>query len=530
MHIKRVVIKNYRALRDVTVEFLAGVNIVVGDNEAGKSTVLEAIHAALTGQLGGRNIRYQLHPFMFNRSVAEEFAKAVAEKRNPPPPEILIEVYFDDDDALVRLKGTNNSRKDDAPGVRLQIRVEEGSAADFADYVRGSTDVEMIPVEFFCVDWHSFAYAPLNARAMPFKSRLIDTAAVDPGRGAGRYLSQVVGDHLTPKEKIELSLAYRSMKRTFELAPAIRKINDVLATRKGALSEKVLAIAMDVSAHAEWSDGVAPHLDSIPFDLVGRGEQSAASIWLAVDAASRAHLVMIEEPENHLSHGRLNAVISRAAEQTENRQMIVTTHSSFVMNKLGLSNVLLFHTSGSIRLTELEQDTTTFFRRLPGHDTLRMVLAKTVILVEGPSDELIVQRAYRDKHGRRPIENGVDVLSVRALSFKRYLNIARKLGKPVRVLTDNDGSTAATRARYNEYDGIQNILVCVSEETAGATLEPQIANCNSLETLQLTLRRSFVDKTAAINWMTNNKTEAALSIHDAADAISYPKYVLDAIA
>ena len=81
------------------------------------------------------------------------------------------------------------------------------------------------------------------------------------------------------------------------------------------MSEKVLAIAMDVSASGEWSEGVVPLLDRVPFDLVGRGEQSAASIWLAVDAASHAHLVMIEEPENHLSYGRLNAVISRAAEQ-----------------------------------------------------------------------------------------------------------------------------------------------------------------------------------------------------------------------
>ena len=39
-----------------------------------------------------------------------------------------------------------------------------------------------------------------------------------------------------------------------------------------------------------------------------------------------------------------------------------------------------------------------YFKKLPGYDTLRLVLAKRVILVEGPSDELVVQRAYRDAH------------------------------------------------------------------------------------------------------------------------------------
>ena len=42
-----------------------------------------------------------------------------------------------------------------------------------------------------------------------------------------------------------------------------------------------------------------------------------------------------------------------------------------------------------------------------------LVLAKRVILVEGPSDELVVQRAYRDAHnGRLPIQDGVDVMSM----------------------------------------------------------------------------------------------------------------------
>jgi predicted ATP-dependent endonuclease of OLD family len=32
--------------------------------------------------------------------------------------------------------------------------------------------------------------------------------------------------------------------------------------------------------------------------------------------------------------------------------------------------------------------------KLPGYDTLRLILCNKAILVEGPSDELIVQKAY----------------------------------------------------------------------------------------------------------------------------------------
>ena len=39
-------------------------NIIVGNNECGKSTLLEAIHLALSGQLNGRPIQTELHPHL----------------------------------------------------------------------------------------------------------------------------------------------------------------------------------------------------------------------------------------------------------------------------------------------------------------------------------------------------------------------------------------------------------------------------------------------------------------------------------
>ena len=47
--IKRVIIKNYKGLRNAEVEFERDLNILVGDNETGKSTLLEAINLGLTG-------------------------------------------------------------------------------------------------------------------------------------------------------------------------------------------------------------------------------------------------------------------------------------------------------------------------------------------------------------------------------------------------------------------------------------------------------------------------------------------------
>ena len=56
MHITKVVIKNYRCLNETTVDLNAHLNILVGNNECGKSTFLEAVNLALSGLLNGRSV------------------------------------------------------------------------------------------------------------------------------------------------------------------------------------------------------------------------------------------------------------------------------------------------------------------------------------------------------------------------------------------------------------------------------------------------------------------------------------------
>ena len=43
MHLINVKIKNFRAIEDIHVEFDSRVNVIVGPNAAGKTTVLEAV-------------------------------------------------------------------------------------------------------------------------------------------------------------------------------------------------------------------------------------------------------------------------------------------------------------------------------------------------------------------------------------------------------------------------------------------------------------------------------------------------------
>ena len=53
MYIERVNIKNFRGIEKLDIKFNSGVNILIGDNGTGKTTILEALTVALGGYLQG---------------------------------------------------------------------------------------------------------------------------------------------------------------------------------------------------------------------------------------------------------------------------------------------------------------------------------------------------------------------------------------------------------------------------------------------------------------------------------------------
>jgi len=96
MILKEIVIENFKYFKHFELEFNDSLSILVGDNETGKSTLLESINLCLTGQLNGRSAIYELSPYLFNKSIVSEYIKKLREGQNVPPPSIRIEVFLDD--------------------------------------------------------------------------------------------------------------------------------------------------------------------------------------------------------------------------------------------------------------------------------------------------------------------------------------------------------------------------------------------------------------------------------------------------
>ena len=531
MFIQRAIIQNYRCLRKADVSFNERLNVIVGANECGKSTLLEAIHLALTGQLNARPIQIELHPYLFNLAVATQYIETLKRGSFAPPPMISIELHLADDPALAKLKGINNSLSADVPGVLLTIELNPAHADDFSQYVANPDDVRTLPIEFYSVKWRDFAENEItNARMIPLHASLIDASTLKNNVAASRYVVDIVKESLSANERVDLALTYRLMKDRFSAEPKIQTINDALASKTGKISNKVISVSLDTSARATWEAGIMPHLNEIPLPLVGKGEQNSVKIKLAMETSAKSNIILIEEAENHLSYSSLSELISHISNNAGTRQIFITTHSSFVLNKLGIESVLMFERGENIRISELKDATTRdYFMKLPGHDTLRLILARRTILVEGPSDELILQRAYQIKHGVMPLEQGVDVISVNSLAFKRFLDIAIAMNKEVDVVTDNDGDVKKLKRKYDGYDTSEIIKLQYDEDEAYPTLEPQLVRKNGLSTVNKILETSFDDENAAISYMTERKAEIALKFFETKIPWLAPDYIARAI-
>lgn len=540
LYIKKVNIENYKCFKGkFTLKLNSGLNILVGDNETGKSTILEAIHLALTGLLNGRYLKNEITQHLFNKETVSEFVKNV--KSGIDLPFILIELFIGGADFAL-FEGNGNEEKKIECCISLKILFDEKYKSEYAELISNG-EIKDVPIEYYTYEWSSCARKPItSSKNIPIKSVLIDSSNYRYQNGSDICISHIERNHLNPQDIVGISQTYRKMEEYFLDQDVIKNINEKIKNATN-ISKKEIKLTADLASKNAWENSLTTYLNGVPFHQIGKGEQCIVKTKLALNnkKSQNSNLILLEEPENHLSHTKLNQLISDIKENCEEKQIIITTHSSFVANKLGLKNLILLRGSKTFSLDNLSQSTYDFFGKIPGYDTLRLILCDKAILVEGDSDELIIQKAYqiKNKAKKLPIENGTDVISV-GTSFLRFLEIAEMIEQPVAVVTDNDGDIVALEKKYANFIGTNSksfIKICydknVDKGTIASfnynTLEPKILKENNLQTINKILGKEYKTNDELLNYMKENKTECALKIFDTKETIIFPQYIMSSL-
>lgn len=524
--IQRLIIHNFKGIKYADISFNKFKNIIVGNNGVGKSTLIEALSLALGYGLN----KLEISPYLFHISAVEQF------KIDKQPPKITIEVFFDY--VKDEFSGSNNTIHTFERGLQLKICFDDESYSDL--YKLEKNTCTQIPCEYYKIERNWFSDKPVKQYIMPYYVQLVDSSSNYFNLSSNQYLAYLLRNYIGKEDFIKIKSSLRNLKQDFEEQNNIQSINDNLKKE-----QKNLSISIDITSKIVLRDIICAFLENIPLSQIGAGELCIFKTMLSIDKThqkDKPKIIIIEEPESHLSHTKMYELIKNIEEniQHDNTQLIITTHNNFIANKLDLSNLILIENkNGNIKAVKFNKDENRFkfFTKVSNYPTLRLVLCKAAILVEGPTDEMILTYYYYRKYKCHPFNDNIEVISIEGIGFKEYINLASSLGKKIAVITDNDGKNKNELTKQRGFDKLpQNVAIFTESKIELPTLEPSFVrkNINKLQCLSDTVRgykKNNDTERELVSYMKNNKTEWAFKILDKADTLDFdvPDYIIQAV-
>ena len=340
MHIAKLKIMNFKKFYDGhSFDFNDDVNILVGDNESGKSTILEAIEMVLNNRLYNQSVGKVLSTDLFNTRCVREFLDG--DKNSASLPEIIIEAYFENTEEFAeenKLRGNVNSESVDTTGVCLKIGFDSELKESYEAFLIANPNLITLPIEFYKIEWYDFSWKPVQYYDTKFMCICIDPTRIHPTYGRTQYIRNTLGV-LGAENLNTLNLSFRQLKAHFSEKSEVKAINDQLDIDDN-VTEKDLTVIADIASTNAWERNLQLAINDVRFEHVGKGEQTQVLLMLALNSKLKdVPFVLIEEPENHLSHINLVKLINRIEKKSKGKQLFITTHSSYVLNKLSMSKV-----------------------------------------------------------------------------------------------------------------------------------------------------------------------------------------------
>lgn len=517
-YISKIKLKNFKKFEEYEVEFDRERNILIGDNEAGKSSILTAIELVLSGS---RNKVESLGiEALFNTQAVNKFNNS--NKTITDLPTISIELFLED---IINpdLNGKCNSDAVNNNGIRLICEPNDDLLNEINQVLTSSGNTDNFPFEFYIAKFTTFSGETFSSYRKFLHSLLIDNTQINSEYAHNQYVKAMYEAISTPADRNTLKNKYRKQKTEFT--------NQELSYINNGISDYSFAIRSSSKSNLETDLIIAE--DNIPIENKGKGQQCFIKTSFALNGRGKEKdidILLLEEPENHLSHTNMNKLIS-LIEQSHKNQMIIATHSSLISSRLDLRKAILLNSSANkpTTLAELTSNTAKFFIKAPNHNILELVLSKKVILVEGDAEYILMEALYKKITGSIPADKGVHIISVGGTSFKRYMEVSKLLNIKTAVIRDNDKDYQKNCVNnyINHID--EHIQVFADKDETRYTFEICLYEdnkdiCNDL--FFSSRRRLSIDE-----YMLDNKTIVALELLEffEKNELNVPDYIVEAI-
>ncbi len=378
MKLKEIHIQNFRGIRDLHLKLNQPITILIGENNTGKTTILEALKIVLNRQRISKGNIFSVHDYFCENDSSDGLAK-----------QILIELWFREDEQgewnedITNVELNNIVQLDldsglYSLGIRLKSvydRIEKisnplwywlGSDGNEIGEIGAAHTTFFKIVQFFYLD-------ALRDASTSFS-------------GSSKFWKQFLKLNLTPTQEEGFVQELQTINDTILAAdPKVARLKSELDAIPTVVSNDIDNVSIEAFPEKPWDlsnkaklfvktkgSGVA-----LPINRFGQGTQSLsvlmlfkayAEILMQANTHEQAFaLIGLEEPEVHLHPHAVRSLWNFLQTQLS-QQKIVSTHSTFFIQEADLTSLRLLKRKG--KTVEVFHIKRSFETRLPIHADL----------------------------------------------------------------------------------------------------------------------------------------------------------------
>ncbi len=532
MYIQKVTINNYRSFRFFEAQ-LQQLTVVIGENDTGKTNFFTALSLPLSGNQIDFNQK-RLSVSDINKDAVIDFLKSVVEDdteenqlTNIPKVSVTVEfadpknayetallakwIVADGDEETYKIR-YDFKPKDDKDLLEVVKKSLAGKTLDDINWF--TLPVELYDYQVVSVNNEKpIAYSDLKHVSIHSINAERDDFSESSSMKSNSIFTKLLMNTLNDDDKGQINTAYSEFFSAIEKTETFDK---VIGTNDDFENYDSIIKQLECTPNL-------PNLKNILSNITlkygneflyqkGLGQRNLIYILILFayykSCGDTFNLCCIEEPEAHLSVNNLRLVRDFIEKSSSNSgslvQTIISTHNPSIINKLKISNVLAFTGEKAISLSKTPPKLVDYLRKRPNFDILKLLFANKVILVEGPTEEMLIS-TYLSK---QPALNDIDIIPIGQRGYTTFLDIWLALNKDnqnkkIGVVRDYDNSDAA-KAKHDSYD-TANANVAV-RTTTNYTLEIDLVEAGDNLALLNGLFEMEGDLAAVSDHMINGKT------------------------
>ena len=361
-----------------------------------------------------------------------------------------------------------------------------------------------------------------------------DTFSSGDTSGSTRVVASIIDSSLNLKDKAELSKRYNEFFDGIQSLESFRNIYKDIIFQNQSIKDFINDIKLVPNAK-KYKDIIENITLSYGNDMLfQRGLGTRNLIFLLTLYSYFLHnvppifnLVCIEEPESHLDINNLKIAIEffqKAQGKNTLTQLVISTHSNQIMNKLELANVVVFQENDKVsNLSNVNEELVYYLAKRENFDTLNMFYATKLILVEGATEEIYINTLLQQD----PSLNNIRVISIGQKGFRTFIEAWKsfhmdthdKLG----IVRDYDDQKQAKK----DHEKFNSGVVCV-KTSSGIEFEYDFVNTDgNLSKLNKLFDKKYTNQ-EMYDHMTSDKLNNIIAVCRALDngvLFSIPEYI-----